>query len=244
MKGEYILGDCMEYLGGYADNHFDLAIVDPPYGIGEDGSKTKGRGYKKDGSRLIKTDKRTGRKYHAYSNYKPKNWDSKQPDQSYFDELFRVSKNQIIFGCNYLTFTQKARSSGRIFWDKVNGANDFSDGEMAFSSLFSSVRMFSFMWNGMLQGKSAVNGKLNQGNKKLCEKRQHPTQKPVELYRWLLRNYAKPNDLILDTHVGSASSLIACEMEGFKYVGFEKDSDYYQQSTKRIKQHLAQKVLF
>lgn len=241
---KYILGDCMEHLVNYKDNHFDLAVVDPPYGIGEDGSKTKGRTFRKDGTSRKSVDKRTGRKSVIFNTYKPKNWDSKQPNQDYFNELFRVSKKQIIWGCNYLTFDQKNKSSGRIFWDKVNGSNDFSDGEIAFSSLFSSVRMFVFMWNGMLQGKSAVNGRINQGNKSLCEKRQHPTQKPVALYRWILQNYAKPNDLILDTHVGSASSLIACHMEGFDYVGFEKDEDYFRDSTKRLQQHLSQIRMF
>ena len=234
----------MEYLRQMPDNYIDLCICDPPYGIGEDGRKTKGRTFRKDGTARKSIDKRTGRKAVIFNTYTSKNWDSKQPDQSYFDELFRVSKNQIIWGCNYLEFKQKNISTGRIFWDKVNGSNDFSDGELAFSSLFSSVRLFAFMWNGMLQGKSAKHGRTNQGNKALCEKRIHPTQKPVALYRWLLQNYAKPNDLILDTHVGSASSLIACEIEGFKYVGFEKDTEYYEQSLKRITTHLQQKTLF
>ena len=218
MRGEYIKGDCMAHLKQYKDNHFDLAIVDPPYGIGCDGTigfatkKTKGFTFNK-------------------KEYTKKSWDNETPNAQYFEQLFRVSKNQIIWGANYF-IKHLPHLNNFIYWHKKGKSKDskFNEGEIAFSSL-GRTRKIDIWWNGF--------GVINSG-----EKRTHPTQKPVALYRWLLKNYAKPNDLILDTHVGSASSLIACEIEGFNYVGFEKDSDYYQQSTKRIKQHLAQKVLF
>lgn len=210
MNGEYIKGDCLEHLAGYADNHFDLAICDPPYGSSSD-AIGKANGNKQ-------AAKRTN--YRQFKNI--------APTKKYFNELLRVSKSQIIWGCNFFDFPL---IGGRIVWDKLGTA--FGRAEIAFCSLTKSVNIFQYRWNGMLQ--------QDMKNK---EHRIHPTQKPVALYRWLLQNYAKPNDLILDTHVGSASSLIACEIEGFKYVGFEKDPEYYEQSKKRIKQHLAQKVLF
>ena len=213
---KYILGDCMTYLKEYKDNHFDLAIVDPPYGIGE--SKKKRKNQKTNKWKNPKTKK-----------HNTKDWDKEKPTKEYFKELFRVSKNQIIWGGNY--FTKYLPSSmGWVFWDKKNGNCDFSDGELAFTSFNKGLRKFDWLWNGF--------------QKQRPEKRIHPTQKPVALYRWLLQNYAKPNDLILDTHVGSASSLIACEIEGFDYVGFEKDKDYFRDSSKRIEQHLAQITMF
>jgi len=220
MNGEFTLGDCMSYLHRYDNNHFDLAIVDVPFGIGEDGRKKRKNGVKDE------------------------IWDDKQPEQEYFDELFRVSKHQIIFGCNYLKFNQKDNSSGRIIWDKVNGDNDFSDCEVMWTSLIPSVRKVTYMWNGMMQGKSIREGCVMQGNKKLNEKRIQACQKPVILYRWLLQKYAKQGWQILDTHVGSASSLIACEMEGFKYTGFEKLESHYSKASSRLQYHLMQPQLF
>lgn len=140
------------------------------------------------------------------------------PSEEYFKELKRISKNQIIWGANYFGI-----SGGYIVWDKEGTA--FGDGEMAFCSMIKSIRFFRYRWNGMLQ--------QDMKNK---EHRIHPTQKPVALYRWLLQNYAKQGDRILDTHVGSASSLIAFEKEGFDYVGFELDKDYFRDATKRLKQ--------
>ena len=126
------------------------------------------------------------------------------------------------------------KDSGRIVWDKCNGHSSFSDCELAFCSFHKSTRLFRYMWNGMIQGKSISEGHIMQGNKALNEKRIHPTQKPVNLYRWLLQTYAKEGDLILDTHVGSASSLIACKELGFDYIGFEKDPIIYQKAQQRL----------
>ena len=237
--------DCMNIMQQYEDGHFDLAICDPPYGIGEDGRKSASRTEKSDGSIRHGIDPRNGRPIiRKKSKYSAKQWDSKQPEQYYFDELFRVSKKVIIWGSNYLNFEQKTTSSGRIFWDKVNGTNDFSDGEIAFTNLFSSVRQFEFMWNGMLQGAGVNSGRTSQGNKKLCEKRIHPTQKPVALYRWLLDKYAKPDFKILDTHLGSGSNAIACHWFGCELVAAELDEEYYQDSLKRFKRETAQQKMF
>lgn len=203
MIGEYYNIDCMELMEKYPDKHFDLAIVDPPYGIREDGHRENNR------SKLAKS-----------KNYHKALWDFPRPDYKYFDELFRVSKNQFIWGANNYPEYLK-QSSCWIVWDKDNSGN-FADCELAYGSFKTAVRRFKYRWNGMLQE--------DMKNK---ETRIHPTQKPVALYKWLLSNYAKQGDLILDTHVGSASSLIACEDMGFKYVGCELDKEYYSQSIER-----------
>lgn len=236
--------DCMDFMRDIPDEFYDLAIVDVNYGIKEDGRKTKGRTFRKDGSARLSIDKRTGRKALIYNNYDSKNWDDTQPEQKYFDELFRVAKKHIIWGCNYLIFNQKNDSTGRIFWDKVNFDNDFADGELAWTNVKKTIRQIEFMWNGMLQGKSAVNGRINQGNKKKCEKRIHPTQKPVALYRWLLQNYAKPGQKILDTHAGSLSIGIACGDLGYSLDACELDEDYFFDSSKRLYNHFQQTDIF
>jgi site-specific DNA-methyltransferase (adenine-specific) len=231
---EFYNEDCMEGMKRYPDKFFELAIVDPPYGIGESMKKRTGFSVKqKNGSTLLVNE----------NIYQKKDWDSKPADKEYFSELLRVSKHQIIWGENYFDFSEKINSSGRIIWDKINGDSDFSDCEIAWTNLFSSTRQIEFMWAGMMQG-SISNGRIQEGNKKLNEKRIHPTQKPVQLYKWLLQNYAKPGDKILDTHVGSASSLIAFEEMGFDYVGFEIDSEYYQNAVKRINTYRSQLKLF
>lgn len=239
----YLL-DCMEGMAQFPDKYFDLGIVDPPYGIGEDGRKTKGRTFRKNGTARLSIDKRSGRKSLIYNTYKPTEWDNNYPSQIYFDELIRISKRQIIWGENYILFNQKQNSSGRIFWDKINGNNDFSDGEIAWTNLFTSVRQIEFMWNGMLQAGSFKTGRIMEGNVKKRETRIHPTQKPVQLYKWILHNYAKPDFKIIDTHIGSASSIIAFIDFGCDWIGFEIDSDYHAAATKRIEVHKAQLKLF
>lgn len=207
--------DCMEGMKSFPDKYFDLAIVDPPYFSGPEKREYYGRKVSPIGVQRI---------------YKPVD-DWNIPDERYFDELIRVSKNQIIWGCNYFKYFFEP---GRIVWDKCNGASSFSDCEIAYCSMHSSVRLFRYLWNGMMQGKSLIEGDVQQGNKKLNEKRIHPTQKPIILYKWLLNTYAKLGDKILDTHVGSASSLIACREYGYKYVGFEIDKHYYNLAQERI----------
>jgi len=206
--------DCMEGMREFPDKYFDLAIVDPPYGHGKS----------------IISNNKSRTKLAIAKDYGEGKWNNNIPNQEYFDELFRVSKNQIIWGINYYPYYFGA---GRIVWDKDNGKNDFSDCELAYQSFTNSVRKFKWRWNGMLQ--------QNMKNK---EQRIHPTQKPIALYRWILQNYAKPGDIILDTHVGSASSLIACEMEGFKYVGFEIDEEYYKKAYQRLVNYRKQLILF
>lgn len=220
-KNQLVNLDCMKALKEYPDNHFDLAIVDPPYFSGPEKRGFYGQKVSPIG----------------VQRFYEKSEEWKVPGPEYFKELERVSKHQIVFGCNYFQWNFPP---GRIVWDKCNEKNSFSDCEIASCSLHDSVRLFRYMWSGMMQGKSISEGHIQQGNKKLNKKRIHPTQKPVALYKWLLQKYAKPGDLIIDTHVGSASSLIACHELGFDYIGFEIDEHYFNLAQKRIREAKAQ----
>ena len=194
--------DCMDFMRECPSNYFDLAIVDPPYEIDINtyraDSKHNGLGKK--------------RQWNLDWNVKP--------NDEYFDELMRVSKNQIIWGVNYY---DRYFGEGIIVWDKQNGETNFSDCELAYQSFTKTVRIFRYLWNGMLQG-----------NMKDKEERIHPTQKPVALYRWILKKYGKLGDKILDTHVGSGSSLVACKELGFEYYGCEIDEEYFAKANERI----------
>src|SRR5574343_67090 len=184
--------DCMEGMAQIPDKYFDLAIVDPPYGLGD---------------KLLKGGKK-GNVVKIGKQYEKTNWVDVAPDKSYFDELFRISSNQIIWGGNYFDLPP---TRGIVSWDKNLGSpHNFSHFELAWTSFDCIARRI-----------------ILSSNK---QNRFHPTQKPVALYKWLLKNYAKPGDKILDTHVGSASSLIACHDLGFEYLGFELDPDYYAKS--------------
>ena len=209
--------DCMKGMKEFPDKYFDIAIVDPPYGIGENGDKNHTRG------KLAKA-----KDYKSFSGN-----DLKPPDKEYFDELFRVSKNQIIWGANHFISKIPFDSSCWIVWDKDNGDNDFADCELAWTSFDTAVRRITYRWSGMIQ--------QNMNNK---ESRIHPTQKPIALYEWILSRYAKDGDIILDTHVGSASSLIACHNTNHKFVGFELDEYYYNLSKERLDNEMAQINLF
>jgi site-specific DNA-methyltransferase (adenine-specific) len=204
----------MEYMKGLEDNAFELAIVDPPYGIGESGGNES-------------------RNRVASNSYKQKDWDSSAPKAIYFEQLQRVSKNQIIWGANHFCSIFGGSSSAWLVWDKMTGESDFADCELAYTSFKTAVRMFQFRWSGMLQG--------NMKNK---EYRIHPTQKPVQLYKWLLKNYAKEGDKILDTHLGSASSAIAAHYGGFEFVGCELDKDYYAAACERFDSETSQIDMF
>lgn len=209
-------GDCMDGMKAFPDKYFDLAIVDPPYGIGENGGRNCSR------SKLVPA-----------KDYKPfYGGDIDAPNGDYFNELFRVSKNQIIFGANHFISRIPYDSHCWIVWDKQNGENDFADCELAWTSFKTAIRIFRFRWQGMLQG-----------DMRFKELRIHPTQKPVKLYEWILSRYAKEGDKILDTHVGSASSLIACRRSNHHFVGFELDPDYYKQASERFEQETAQITL-
>jgi site-specific DNA-methyltransferase (adenine-specific) len=214
--------DCMEGMKQFPDKYFELAVVDPPYGIGMD---------KKRWSPSV-GDMKSPR-----TEYVKKEWD-KRPHKNYFDELFRVSKNCIIWGGNYFIDCIKRPSSGWIVWDKINNGFPTSDAELAFTTFQKRIMLFSYCWIGFSQGKP---GRATPKDK---EKRFHPTQKPVKLYEWILKHYAKPGDKILDTHVGSASSLIACHKAGHEHIGFELDADYYRMATERIERAKAQLNLF
>ena len=210
--------DNMELMREFPDKHFDLAIVDPPYGIGVAKKGTVGSSMKPGG-------KRNGVGAPC-TQFKPVKWDSVVPSEDYFSELRRVSRNQIIWGGNYFDLPP---TQGVIAWDKRNDGNCFADFELAWSSFDRAARFFRFMWNGMLQEDMA--------NK---ENRIHPTQKPVALYRWLLANYAKPGQKILDTHLGSGSIAIACHYARLHLTACELDDDYFAASIARIKRETAQ----
>lgn len=210
--------DCMEYMQSLPDNAFDLAIVDPPYGInfGE-----FNRTNRTSTGKTIKADK-----------YKNEEWDDSIPTDEYFNELNRVSKNQIVWGGNYFPYLWRYGCKGFIFWSKNNPVPNFSDGELAWASFNKVARKFDFNYYGNLEGSTKASIKI------------HPTQKPLALYEWLLTNYAKQGDKILDTHGGSFSSAIACHNLGFEYVGCELDNDYFEAGVKRVKQAMAQERLF
>ena len=213
MTVELLNTDCMSYMKTLPDNAFELAIVDPPYGID-----------------VAKNGKVGGESLAQVKDYGAKDWDRFAPDKNYFNELKRISKNQIIWGANHFigNFGFNQSSPCWIVWDKQNTGN-FADSELAYTSFKTAVRNFKYTWNGMLQG--------DMKNK---EVRIHPTQKPIKLYEWLLKNYAKEGDRILDTHLGSGSSAIAAHYAGFDFVGMELDEDYYKAACKRFDSETAQ----
>lgn len=207
------------------DKCFDLAVIDPPYFSGPEK-----RGYY--GSKKSKIG--------VHRNYTiSPSWEV--PGEEYFQELMRVSKNYIVWGCNYFNFHF---SPGRIVWDKCNGANSFSDCELAATNVHDSIRLFRFMWNGMMQGTSISEGSIMQGNKQKNEVRIHPTQKPVLLYAWIFQKYSKPGHKILDTHLGSGSSRIAAYDAGLDFTGFEINKYYFEKQEERFSAHTAQYSLF
>ena len=209
--------DNMELMARYPDGYFELAIVEPPYGIDvTNQSQGKGGGVAKK------------------IEYKKTDWDKIAPNQTYFKELKRVSKNQIIWGANhFIENIPNANSSCWVVWDKDNGSTDFADCELAYTSFNTAVRKIKWKWSGMLQ--------QDMKNKEI---RIHPTQKPIKLYEWLLMKYAKENDKILDTHLGSGSIAIACHNLGFELTGCELDKDYYEAAMKRINEHKQQIRMF
>lgn len=196
------------------DKAYELAIVDPNYGIGEDG---KGISRHKGGQ--------------VFTCFESKQWDRERPPAAYFQELFRVSENQIIWGANYFSEYLPPRM-GWIFWDKLIGG-DFSDGELAFSSFDRALKKFTH---------SIERNRATNAISAAKWKRIHPTQKPVALYKWLLTNYAKPGDKILDTHGGSGSICIACHDLGFDLDWYEIDAEYFQAAKERLERHQRQEV--
>jgi site-specific DNA-methyltransferase (adenine-specific) len=215
MTNEVHLMDCMDLMRGYPDGYFELACVDVPYGIKMHGGVTY--------QRLSRPNS-----YGKKPKHEKKDWDSNRPDVTYFDELFRVSKNQIIWGANYLT-EYLPPSMGWIYWGKMEDDSDFSDGELAFTSFERALKSYKcHQFDGTRGGKDRI----------------HPTQKPVKLYDWIFANYAKEGDKILDTHVGSGSSRIAAHRAGLDFIGAELDPDYFAAQEKRYKEFKSQLTLF
>jgi site-specific DNA-methyltransferase (adenine-specific) len=215
----------MDVMAKLADKSYDLAIVDPPYGIGWDKQNLSASlGLRKDGTRRL--NKSWKAMTAAKEKYKRGNWDSKTPDAEYFMELRRVSKKQIIWGGNYFPLPP---TGGWIVWDKKK-PNDvsFSEGEMAWTNCGQSLRFFRWLWAGYA--------------KQQPEDRIHPTQKPVALYKWLLTKYAKPGQRILDTHMGSGSSVIAALDHGFEMLAVEIDAEYFAAAVERIGRYAQQET--
>ena len=200
--------DCMQGMKEFPDKYFELAICDPPYGIGIDGQKLN----------INKKNPKYSRKEHE-----KKNWDASIPPEEYFRELERVSVNQIIWGGNYFVKHLTKGTKGWIVWDKGQHGLTMSDCELAFTSFNTPTRIVVMNRVELLKDGTF-----------------HPTQKPVKLYEWVISHYAKDGDKILDTHVGSASSLIACYNTNHKFVGFELDKYYYELSKKRLDAEMAQ----
>lgn len=204
MLNEVYHMDCMDFMQSIPDKYFDLAIVDPPYGI-----QRSRIGYRK-----------------LWKYYKPKDWDDAPPDKKYFDELFRISKNQVIFGGNYFA-PYLSPSMGWIVWDKGQKLT-MSDGELAYTSFHKALRIVTVHRTKICKFGGYI----------------HPTQKPVELYLWILNNYAKPGQKILDTHIGSGSSRIAAYSLGLDFWGCEKDKEYFELQEKRFLEQYHTKLNF
>lgn len=211
--------DCMEFMAGVGDKAYELACCDPPYGIGESQSSFE--------SRCCSSEKwKHARPTNIYTK---KKWDMERPTSDYFSSLFKKSENQIIFGGNYFAEYFKP-SMGWIFWDKVIGDADYSDGELIFTSFQRATKLVSFVWSGFRRCEQTI--------------RIHPTQKPVLLYRYLLTNYAKRGQRILDTHGGSFSSAIACWHEGYDMDIIELDTEYFESACERFERETRQQKLF
>ena len=201
------LMDCMELLKQIPDKYFELAVVDPPYGIGA-GEMVMGKG----------KNKKWGDK---------KSWDSVVPDDIYFDCLLKTGRNIIVWGGNYFSLP---KTGGWLFWDKMRDKDvSFADGELAWTNFLTTIKKIPIRYDGFIGADT---------------NRIHPTQKPVRLYEWIFKNYAKPNDKILDTHLGSGSSRIAADKANLPFVGCELDSDYFYASVKRFNDYSTQQTMF
>jgi len=201
--------DNMELMARYEDNYFDLAIVDPPYGYGDK-----------------KTDILNFRQKEQHREW------NVAPNDNYFKELFRVSKNQIIWGGNYFPFIWGYGGRCFIYWHKGNPVPNFADGELAWTSFDKNAKQFDYRYYGNLEGNTSTGVKF------------HPTQKPVALYEWILMNFSKEGDKILDTHLGSGSIALACHNLGFYLTACELDESYYKSAMKRLAEHQQQIRMF
>ena len=210
--------DCMAVMARYPDKYFDLAVVDPPYGIGEDGRKS------------VRTMPSRPNSYNREPKYSAKGWDNEPPSKEYFIELLRVSKKAIIWGANhFIENIPNQNSSCWIVWDKKNEGSDFADCELAWTNMKTAVRKYTIhKFEGTRGGKDCI----------------HPTQKPIKLYDWIFKKYAKEGDKILDTHLGSGSSRIAAHKAKLDFVGCELDKEYFDAQEKRFKDFSSQLTLF
>lgn len=231
------LGDCNKLMLHYEDHFFEVAHVDPPYFSGPEKRQYYGK--------KVSTTKIKRRDYGVTDTWSV-------PNDTYFNEFFRVSKNQIICGANYFQFkdvlpfkTPRRKDieqfindhpTGWIIWDKCNGDTTFNDYELAWTSYNEPTFIYKFMWNGMMQGSSELNGDIMQGNKQLNQKRIHPTEKPIKLYRYITNRYAKSGDKILDTHLGSGSHRLACYSLDFDFYGMEINEIHFNNESKRFNQ--------
>lgn len=226
--------DCLAAMRKMKDNEFDLAIVDLEFGIGASKPSIKPSSVKQKNGSTLKV---------RQPNYIPKDWDFKMSSPEYFEQLFRVSKRQIIKGGNYYGL-----EGGYLVWDKLNGESDQYGCELIWLSFSKRTDIVYYLWSGMFQGenvsKEVRKALIQIGDKSKNEKRIHPTQTPVKLYEWILTEYAKPGDKILDTHGGSFSHAIACHNLGFDLTIFEIDKDYFDAGTKRLHQHQQQLTIF
>ena len=211
---QIINADCMDVMKDIPDKYFELAIVDPPYGINLTGKNVIKN--KSDSDNIFNTE-----------------WDSYMPDENYFIQLKRISINQIIWGGNYF-LDMLGYCKAPIVWDKLNGDSLYADGEMAWTSngLPKNLKIWRHQWCGCFKASERDGIKI------------HPAQKPVALYRWLLQNYAKPGDKIIDTHSGSGSCAIACHLEKHDFLAIEKDYDYWKASVERYETEISQGKLF
>ena len=218
--------DCMEGMKQYPDKYFDLAVVDPPYGINADKFKN-GAGSKDHpkGSTAGRLNRGSGKLKDRIPNNSNCSWDFAPPGNDYFAELFRVSKNQVIWGGNYFPLPP---TRGIVVWDKMQPWENFSQVEIAWTSFDVPAALFKYCNAGGASGTNKI----------------HPTQKPIALYRWIFSRYAKPGDIILDTHLGSGSSRIAAYDAGLDFVGYEIDKDYFDRQEQRFADYTAQQSLF
>jgi site-specific DNA-methyltransferase (adenine-specific) len=217
LVSEVYLMDCITLMKEYPDKYFDLAVVDVPYGLGEDGGKG------------VRTSPSRPNSYLREPKYKAKGWDKKPPELEYFYELFRVSKNQIVWGANHFISKLPYDSSCWLVWDKKNEGTDFADCELAWTSFKTAVRKFRVhKFEGTKGGKECI----------------HPCQKPIALYDWIFLNYSKENDKILDTHLGSGSSRISANKYKLHFVGCEIDEEYFNKQNKRYEEFVSQARLF
>lgn len=214
--------DCMIGMARFPDKYFDLAVVDPPYFSGPERRSYYGSEVSTKNVRRVK--------YPVVEKWEV-------PGADYFHELERVAKRYIVWGCNYFDYRF---APGRIVWDKCNGSSTYSDCEIAATNIHDSVRLYRYMWNGMMQGKSVDEGHIMRANKATNDVRTHPTQKPIDLYRWIFRTYAKEGQRILDTHVGNGTSRRAAWDYRLEFIGFEIDKTYYDIQELYYNEHTAQ----